>query len=110
MNHPITRLPDHPVTRLTLLPSAILAAICLASGAAGLVFETVWFHRAGLVLGSSVWSTAMVLSSFMGGLTIGAALVARYGARIARLLAAYAAAELTVAVSGVVVTQLLPAL
>jgi spermidine synthase len=42
------------------------------------VFETAWFHRAGLVLGSSVWSTTLVLSSFMGGLTVGAALVA-YG-------------------------------
>ena len=106
MSNPLTRLPDHPITKLT----SVLAAICLVSGAAGLVFETIWFHRAGLVLGSSVWSTAMVLSSFMGGLTIGAALVARYGARVSRLLAAYAAAELTVAVSGVIVTQLLPAL
>ena len=108
MNNPITRLPDHPSTRST--STFVLAAICLVSGAAGLVFETIWFHRAGLVLGSSVWSSAMVLSSFMGGLTVGATLVARYGTRIARLLAAYAAAELTVAASGVVVTQLLPAL
>jgi spermidine synthase len=28
------------------------------SGAAGLVFEVVWFHRCGLVFGNSVWSAA----------------------------------------------------
>ena len=81
----------------------------MASGAAGLIFETVWFHRAGLVFGSSVWSTSMVLSSFMGGLTIGAALVARYGFRIRRLLVGYAAAEAIVGLSGIAITQLLPA-
>src|SRR5262245_46093387 len=51
----------------------------------------------------------MVLSSFMGGLTVGAALVARYGSRITRLLRWYAAAEATVAVSGIAITQILPA-
>ena len=86
-----------------------MGLICLLSGAAGLVFETAWFHRAGLVFGSSVWSTSMVLSSFMGGLTVGAALVARYGSRITRLLSTYAAAEATVAVSGIAITQILPA-
>jgi spermidine synthase len=89
--------------------SVSLAAISLLSGAAGLIFETVWFHKAGLVFGSSVWSTSMVLSSFMGGLAIGAALVARYGARITRLLRTYAAAEATVAISGIAITQILPA-
>ena len=81
----------------------------MLSGAAGLIFETVWFHRAGLVFGSSVWSTSMVLSSFMGGLTIGAALVARYGYRVRRLLLGYAAAEAMVALSGIAITLLLPA-
>ena len=84
--------------------------VCLLSGAAGLVFETAWFHRAGLVLGSSVWSTTLVLSSFMGGLTVGAALVARFGIRVERFLFAYAAAELTVAASGVLITYVLPGL
>ncbi len=87
-----------------------LALICLLSGAAGLIFETAWFHRAGLVFGSSVWSTTLVLSSFMGGLTVGAALVARFGTRIRQFLIAYAAAELTVAGAGIFITYILPAL
>ena len=46
----------------------------------------------------------------MGGLTVGAALVARFGIRVERFLFAYAAAELTVAASGVLITYLLPGL
>ena len=61
------------------------------------------------MFGSSVWSTTLVLSSFMGGLTIGAALVARYGSRISGLLRGYAVAEATVAASGIAITHLLPA-
>ena len=87
-----------------------MALICFLSGAAGLVFETTWFHRAGLVFGSSVWSTTLVLSSFMGGLTVGAALVARFGTRIRQFLVAYAAAEFTVAGAGILITFILPAL
>ena len=41
-----------------------LPLVCFLSGAAGLIFETAWFHRSGLVFGSSVWSTSLVLSSF----------------------------------------------
>ena len=53
---------------------SIAAAFCI-SGAAGLVFEVVWFHRAGLVLGNSALSTSIVLASFMAGIALGNALV-----------------------------------
>jgi hypothetical protein len=59
-----------------------LLLACFMSGAAGLIFEMVWFHRSSLVFGSSVWATSLVLSSFMGGLTVGAAIVGRAGHRI----------------------------
>src|SRR5438128_487539 len=87
-----------------------IALVCFLSGASGLIFEVVWFHRAGLVFGNSVWATSLVLSSFMGGLTVGAAVIGRIGHRIRRILHAYAAAELMVALSGVTLTHLLPAL
>jgi spermidine synthase len=87
-----------------------LPVVCLLSGAAGLVFEMVWFHRASLVFGSSVWSASVVLSSFMGGLTIGSGLVGRAGHRVTRHLAAYALAEIVVATSGVGLTTALPGL
>lgn len=74
------------------------------------MFEIVWLHRCGLVFGNSVWSTSVVLSSFMAGLAVGSALVRAYGHRLRRLLWMYAALELTVAVTGVGLTYLLPAL
>src|SRR6266566_9860101 len=86
----------------------IVSIIFFASGAASLVFEVVWFHRCGLAFGNSLWSTSIVLSSFMGGLAFGNAAVARFGARIARLLRAYALLEVTVAVSGLALTAALP--
>src|SRR5206468_6960484 len=79
------------------------------SGLAGLVFEVVWFHRSGLVFGNSIWSTSIVLSSFMGGLALGNAVVGRFGAR-AGTLRIYAALEMVVAVSGIALTYALPAL
>lgn len=83
---------------------------CVVSGAAALIFETVWFHRSGLVFGNSVWSTSLVLSSFMGGLAIGSAIVGASGHRVRKFLRAYAAAEVVVAVSGVALTHALPGL
>ena len=80
------------------------------SGAAGLIFEVVWFHRCGLVFGNSVWSAAIVLSSFMGGLALGSALVGWFGDRLHRLLRAYAALEAVVAVAGISLTYTLPVL
>jgi spermidine synthase len=80
------------------------------SGAAGLIFEVVWFHRCGLVFGNSVWSTSIVLASFMGGLALGNGLVGRYGRRLGRFLRVYAALEAIVGVTGVALTAGLPAL
>jgi spermidine synthase len=86
-----------------------LLLVCFLSGAAALIFEAVWFHRSGLVFGSSVWATSLVLSSFMGGLTIGSSIVGRRAPR-ASLLRWYASVEAMVAVSGVALTYILPRL
>src|ERR1700687_29736 len=87
-----------------------LLLVCFISGGAGLIFEMVWFHRSGLVFGNSVWATSLVLSTFMGGLTIGSAIVGHSGHRVRRVLRKYAATEVVVAVSGVALTYALPGL
>ena len=87
-----------------------LLLVCFISGASGLIFEMVWFHRSSLVFGSSVWATSLVLSSFMGGLAVGSAIVGRNGHRIRRFLRAYAAVEIVVGLSGVALTHALPGL
>jgi len=93
-----------------MLEAAALSFAFFLSGAAGLIFQIVWFHRAGLALGSSLWAVTVVLSSFMAGLALGNLLAGRFAGRIRRPLTTYAALEVIVAVSGIAATALLPLL
>jgi spermidine synthase len=89
--------------------TALLCAIFFVSGASALIFETLWFHQAGLAFGNSVWASSLVLSGFMGGLALGNALAARYGDRLGNPVRIYALVELAIALSGVGLVFLLPA-
>ncbi len=91
-----------------MFPSLVLPAAFFLSGAAGLIFQVTWLYRCGLVLGSSVAAVTVVLSGFMAGLALGNAAVAAGGRRLAHPLRTYASLELLVALSGVIVTYLLP--
>ena len=64
-----------------------------ASGFAGLIYESIWTHYLKLFLGHAAYAQSLVLVVFMGGMAAGAALCARYSARIANPLAAYAVIE-----------------
>ena len=86
----------------------ILCALLFFSGMASLIFETLWFRRAGLVFGNGVWASALVLSSFMAGLALGNALAARFAHRVRRPVRAYAAIELVIAAAGLGLVVLLP--
>jgi spermidine synthase len=86
------------------------ALMLFLSGAAGLIFEMVWFHIAGLVLGNSVWSTSIVMSSFMAGIALGNLASSWLGERRARLIVTYAALETVVAAVGITVVYVLPLL
>ena len=79
----------------------VLCAVFFLSGAAALIFETLWFRRAGLAFGNGVWASAIVLSSFMAGLALGNGLAARYGHRVRRPERVYAVIELIVAAAGI---------
>jgi len=94
------------------MPAALrLASVLLfASGCASLVFETLWFRRAGLAFGNSVAASALVLSSFMAGMALGNALAARFAARVRRPTRLYAWLELAIGASGVLLVAALPAL
>jgi spermidine synthase len=91
------------------MPS-VLVPIFFLSGIAGLTFETLWFRLAGLSLGNSVVSASLVLAAFMGGLTLGNALVARAHARIAQPIALYARLELAIGIGSFLVVLALPRL
>src|SRR5690606_3495820 len=82
----------------------------LLSGCAALIFETVWFHVASTVLGSSVQSAAAVLAAFMAGLGLGNAAMAAGGQRIRRPLRWYVGIELVIASTGLATIHWLPGL
>jgi spermidine synthase len=88
---------------------ALVCLLFFASGAAGLIFEGLWFRQATLCFGSSVWASSLVLSAFMGGLALGGAWAARAGDRLRNPLRVYAALEAIVALSGVALVYALPA-
>ena len=88
--------------------TAALCAIFFLSGAAALVFETLWFYQAGIAFGSSIWASSLVVAAFMGGLALGNALAGRLGHRLRRPLRAYALLELAIGASGVALVHALP--
>ncbi len=88
----------------------VLYAVFFLSGAAALLFETLWFRQAGLAFGNSIWASSLVLSSFMAGLALGSALSARYGEHIQRPIRLYALLEIAIAVTGVGLVLLMPTL
>jgi predicted membrane-bound spermidine synthase len=65
----------------------LLLAAFVASGFAGLIYESVWAQYLKLFLGHAAYAQTMVLCIFMGGLALGAWLAARYTERILHLSA-----------------------
>src|SRR5688500_10220362 len=100
---PISEHAPDPAVPLAPLPLRGLGGrpaerlLCLAfllSGGAALLLETLWFRQLGLVVGNSVWASAMVLAAFMGGLALGNAVATWWAPRVTRPLRTYALLEL----------------
>lgn len=71
-------------------------AFLVVSGLAGLVAEVVWARALAALFGTALPATGLLLSLFMGGLGVGAALGAKVAARTARPLAWFGAVEIAV--------------
>src|SRR4051794_8414802 len=80
--------------RTPRLSRRLLFAIFTLSGFSGLIYESIWSHYLKLFLGHAAYAQTLVLAIFMGGMALGAWLVARSTGRIRNLLVAYAAVEL----------------
>jgi spermidine synthase len=89
---------------------AILSGVLFLSGISALIFETLWLRLSGLAFGNSVWSAALILSSFMAGLALGSAIAAYSNVRQLRPLRVYASLELAVALFGCTLVFGLPVL
>lgn len=79
--------------RLSIIPIFWLFTI---SGATGLIYEILWRRSLMLVLGGSMWATAIVLSAFMAGLGLGAIVIGRLGDRLENPLRWYGLAEMAI--------------
>lgn len=89
---------------------AIVSAILFLSGSSALLFQTLWLRLSGLAFGNSVWSAALILSSFMAGLALGAAIAASTTLGRLRPLRLYVGLEMIVAIFGCTLIFALPLL
>lgn len=89
---------------------ATVSAVLFLSGCSALLFQTLWLRLSGLAFGNSVWSAALILSSFMAGLALGSAIAASNTLPRLRPLRVYAGLEIIVALFGCTLVFGLPAL
>lgn len=78
----------------------LLTFVFVVSGAAGLIYESIWSRYLSLLVGHSAYAQIIVLVIFLGGMSLGALLVARRSERLRQPLHAYAAVEAAVGVIG----------
>lgn len=76
-----------------------LMLIYFASGACSLIDEVVWVRLLKLTLGNTVYASSIVVSTFMGGLALGALIMGRYSDRVVRRLRLYALLETIISIS-----------
>lgn len=86
---------------MTLLQLILTVAFVL-SGAAGLIYESIWSRYLGLFVGHSAYAQTIVLVIFLGGMSAGAAWVARRSSTLTSPLMWYARAEAACGVIGLV--------
>ena len=87
-----------------------LCALFFISGAAALLFETLWFRLAGLTLGNSVWASSIVLASLMAGLALGNLASACWGGTVRRPVRSYGWLEIVCGIGGLALVLLFPLL
>jgi spermidine synthase len=80
----------------------LLITVFVFSGAAGLIYESIWSRYLGLFVGHSAYAQVIVLVIYLGGMSVGSAIAARRSARIKEPLVAYAIVEGLVGLLGLV--------
>ncbi len=86
---------------------ALIAILYFASGACSLIDEVVWVRLLKLTLGNTTYASSIVVSVFMGGLALGAVLMAHHADRIVRRLRLYALLEVAITISALAMPGLL---
>ena len=94
------RRPTHEPTRAPRYATPVLAFAFVLSGAAGLVYESIWTRYISLFVGHSAYAQIIVLVIFLGGMSLGALAVGERAARVESPLLWYCGAELAVGLIG----------
>ena len=81
---------------------ALLTLVFVISGAAGLIYESIWSRYLSLLVGHSAYAQIIVLVIFLGGMSLGALLVGQRSERLRRPLLWYAGVEAAVGFIGLV--------
>lgn len=76
----------------------VLALLFVLSGAAGLIYESVWARYLSLLVGHSAYAQVIVLVIFLGGMALGSLAAGRRSERIRSPLLWYAVVEAIIAV------------
>src|SRR5690349_23515399 len=90
------RAKDCTVLALHARMTPFLCAVFVLSGAAGLIYESIWTRYLGLFVGHDAYAQILVLVIFLGGMSIGAMLVSRRSERMRQPLYGYVAVEFVV--------------
>ena len=88
----------------------LLLLVCFfVSGFAALLYQTAWTREFAFLFGTSELAVVAVLSAYMGGLALGAAVAARVVRRLSRPVLAYGLLELGIALGALAVPFLIRA-
>src|SRR5262249_6444758 len=79
---------------------SLFYAVFVLSGAAGLIYESIWTRYLGLFVGHSAYAQGIVLVIFLGGMSLGALIVGQRSERVRRPLFWYAIVELATGLIG----------
>ena len=80
----------------------VLYLLFVLSGAAGLVYESIWTRYLGLFVGHDAYAQIVVLVIFLGGMSLGAMAVGRWSERVREPLKGYVAVECAVGCIGLI--------
>jgi spermidine synthase len=79
-----------------------LYVLFILSGAAGLIYESIWTRYLGLFVGHDAYAQIIVLVIFLGGMSLGAIAVSRWSSRLKEPLYGYVGVEMAVGCIGLV--------
>lgn len=99
---PVASLPNEAPE--SLVQSALPPAVLFLSGAAALVYQTLWVKQLTLIVGVDVYAVTTAVSAFFAGLALGGGLFGRRADLSARPLRFFAALEAGTGVLGLGVT------